>query len=330
MINQMVPNPSPLSQFPIFKSDDIEEAQELIARNFSRHQLKIVSNKSGLNTCYDGVFLNGVGLLYNHCGAELAITPQSDRYFFTQTTLTGHTTVGLGRQETSTGPGDTIVVSPGTDYQFRLFEHCSRMLVMFEKEVLEDSLRQLLNRELKEPLVFDLPMSQGGKHQAAWNRAIAHLCEQFQNSKQLLGYDAFVRNSLDMMKSLLLHTQTHNYSELLHDTTQNSSPRHVRRAISYIEEHIDQALSLGEVAAAVGVSARTLQKGFLRYSDCSPSEYIRHLRTRLIHEQLLQDKSGQSISNILLKYGVSSFGHFSQIYKQKYGCTPSETRKSNS
>lgn len=198
---------------------------------------------------------------------------------------------------------------------------------MFEREALEHQLSQLINRNLKEPLMFDLSMDGDESRGAAWTRSLSYLCDQLTFSEQMLACEPFLRHSSDMLMSLLLELQPHNYSGLLHHDPAVKSPRHVRRAIAYIEEHIEQPISLAELASAVGVTARTLQKGFLRYTENTPSEYIRSVRIRTVHEALLKANPEQQVGEVLLEYSVTSFGHFSRSYKEIYGCTPSETLK---
>lgn len=319
---------NPLSRHPLLKSSDIEETREFISRNFSPHSLEVLSEDKSLRTQIDGVFFNNTALFSGVYSADIRVNPESNKYFFTQTTLTGNTEVLQGRQVCQTKKGSTVVVSPSADYQVRLQKGSSRLIVMLEREALERQLSLMLNRNLKDPLLFDLSMKTGEQH-AAWTRTLSYLCDQFSLSAQVLDCESFLRHSSNMLMSLLLEIQPHNYSSLLHEDAVDKSPRHVRRAIDYIEEHIQQPISLVDLASEVGVTTRTLQKGFMRFTERTPSEYIRIVRINKIHEALLAANPEQRVTEVLLQYGVSSFGHFSRSYKNKYGCTPSETLKKN-
>jgi AraC-like DNA-binding protein len=318
---------NPLSQFPIFSSSDIEEAHDLIAQNFSRHSLNIETSQKNWTTQYDGLFLKNTALLCSTYGADVRVNPESDQYFFTQTTLEGNTEVALGNEVSHTQKGSTVVVSPTADYQMRFQKGSSRLIVMFEREALEHQLAQLISRCIKEPLLFDLTMAGDSAQSIAWSKSLFYMCEQFSLSKQMLESDAFVKHASNMLMSQLLELQSHNYTHLLHHDPVIRSPQHVRRAIAYIEEHIEEPIFLAELASAVGVSARTLQKGFLRYLDSTPSEYIRSLRMHVVHGALIKAEPTKQVSEILLQYGITSFGHFSSAYKKVHGCSPSETLK---
>ncbi|NIB40876.1 AraC family transcriptional regulator [Pseudomaricurvus alkylphenolicus] len=318
---------NPLSKFPLFQSSDIEEAEDLVSRNFSRHSMDIVASGHDMATQYDGLFFNEMALICGCYGADVKVNPESDRYFFTQTTLRGHTEITLGRDQVQTSEGSTVVVSPATDYRMFLHSGSNRLIVMIERDKMERKLSQLLNREVIEPLRFDLEMNRDSQQSSAdaWWRTLSYLTSQLSLTDPLARSEPFLAHASDMLVSQLLTTQPHNYSDLLNQDVTVTGPRHVRRAIAYIEEHMDQSISLADMASAVGVTARTLQKGFLRYLDTTPSEYIRVQRLRRVHEALKHAGDGQQVSQILLNHGVASFGHFSRLYKQQYGCTPSET-----
>ncbi len=322
---QIASRANPLEQFPIFQSSDIEEAHDLIAKNFSRHSLSILSAQQSLETRYDGLFFNDMALFCGTYGADVIINPESSQYFFTQTTLTGNTSVVMGDEQVHTRSGGSVVVSPSASYQMTLHRGSSRLITMFKRQALENHLSQLLNRPLDQPLVFDLNMEERSDAGSAWQRSLLFLCEQFSSSEFMLNSEAFRKQASDLLMTQLLNSQAHNYSTQLHQDPVVNSPRHVRRAVAYIEEHIHEPISLADLAESVGVTSRTLQKGFLKYTGSSPSEYIRNLRIACVHEQLQRACGDVQVSEILLNYGITSFGHFAKAYKAVHGCTPAET-----
>ena len=59
------------------------------------------------------------------------------------------------------------------------------------------------------------------------------------------------------MTALLL-SHPHNYSDALRRLEKPIAPRDVRRAIDYIEAHLDQAITVADLVEATGVAGRTL------------------------------------------------------------------------
>ena len=82
-----------------------------------------------------------------------------------------------------------------------------------------------------------------------------------------------------------------------------------------------------EVSAACGVAQRTLQKGFMQFLQQTPVEYLREQRLQKIHRELLQADAKVSVTDVLLRNGINSIGHFSKHYKNRFGCLPSQTLK---
>jgi len=99
----------------------------------------------------------------------------------------------------------------------------------------------------------------------------------------------------------------------------------VKKARDYIEEHLDQPISMATLSELCGVSVRTLQNGFRQFLQQAPVEYIRDRRLALVHESLQRGNAFETVTDILLRHGINSFGHFSSAYRQRYGCLPSDT-----
>jgi transcriptional regulator GlxA family with amidase domain len=97
------------------------------------------------------------------------------------------------------------------------------------------------------------------------------------------------------------------------------------KARDYIEQHLGEPIALASLAQFCDVSIRTLQNGFTRFLQQTPSDYVRTRRLALVHVALQQAGPADSVTDILLRHGVASFGHFAMQYRKQYGCLPSET-----
>lgn len=96
------------------------------------------------------------------------------------------------------------------------------------------------------------------------------------------------------------------------------------KALELMGEHIETPLSASELAKALSVSMRQLERLFLQHLNSSPSHY--YLQLRLERARCLLADSGLSIAEIALACGFSSTAHFSRRYRECYGITASQYR----
>jgi hypothetical protein len=61
----------PLSQFPLFRSQDIDEAHQLVARHVKPHRIHVVDHEASLDVDFQGVALDGVALFHVFYGASV-------------------------------------------------------------------------------------------------------------------------------------------------------------------------------------------------------------------------------------------------------------------
>ena len=99
----------------------------------------------------------------------------------------------------------------------------------------------------------------------------------------------------------------------------------VRRAARYIGTHLDDAMTIGDVAAAAGVAHRTLYKHFHDVRGTSPMRYARDCRFAQVREALLQAGPEDCVTTIAVRWGFCHLGRFSVEYRKRYGETPSQT-----
>jgi AraC-like DNA-binding protein len=107
----------------------------------------------------------------------------------------------------------------------------------------------------------------------------------------------------------------------------DAHPRTLRRAIAYIEDHADGDISVADVAAAANVTIRALQHAFRRHRDTTPMGYVRLVRLRQAHQQLLatDPATGVTVTQVAARWGFFHPGRFARYYRDVHGCTPYQT-----
>ena len=100
---------------------------------------------------------------------------------------------------------------------------------------------------------------------------------------------------------------------------------HVLRAKQYIGTHLNSALSLKEVSAAVGVSPTYLSTIFKGIEPMGFKEYV--IRQRIEAAKSLLTYSDCDIGTIAIRTGFCSQSHFGKMFRLHTGMTPLKYRK---
>lgn len=97
------------------------------------------------------------------------------------------------------------------------------------------------------------------------------------------------------------------------------------RAVTYLESHYTDKFSLDEIAGALFVNKNYLARVFKETTGSTLLQYHNRLRCQRAQELLMDP--GYSMSVIAFKSGFASASHFSRIFRNVTGLTPSEYRK---
>ena len=106
-----------------------------------------------------------------------------------------------------------------------------------------------------------------------------------------------------------------------------AAPQPFRDALTaFLEEHIDDGdLSITDVATAMNMSRSSLFQKCRDSLKMTPLEYLKELRFRKAAEMLRE--GGFSISQVAWATGFNDSHYFSRAFKQRFGKTPSEYRR---
>jgi AraC-like DNA-binding protein len=98
----------------------------------------------------------------------------------------------------------------------------------------------------------------------------------------------------------------------------------LRRAMDFIQSHIDQPILLGQVAAAVALSPFHFHREFKRATGMTPHQYIVHVRMERA-KTLLSD-SDLSLVEVAAQVGFADQSHFSSTFRKATAMTPRSYR----
>ncbi|MBR5543634.1 MAG: helix-turn-helix transcriptional regulator [Oscillospiraceae bacterium] len=101
----------------------------------------------------------------------------------------------------------------------------------------------------------------------------------------------------------------------------------VSKAVAHINKNLSMQLTVDEIAKASFVSKSTLEKYFKEELSCSVHGYL--LNTVLFEAGNLLLKTSISIRNISERFGFCDQFYFSKCFKEKFGKSPKDFRKSS-
>jgi len=96
----------------------------------------------------------------------------------------------------------------------------------------------------------------------------------------------------------------------------------VGRVLAHVRDHLAEPLPVGEVAAAVGVSPRTLQRTCQDELGAAPRDVILAVKMRGAREALVSGR--WQVQEVAEMVGFDSPYHFSRRFKDFYGHPPSD------
>ncbi len=98
----------------------------------------------------------------------------------------------------------------------------------------------------------------------------------------------------------------------------------LERMLTFMQSHLDEKLTLPDIAGAGYVSLREASRLFERHLGTSPMKYFLTLRLEKAKE-LLEDRS-MTIGEAAYRLGFESVSHFSTCFRKLYAISPSEWR----
>lgn len=108
----------------------------------------------------------------------------------------------------------------------------------------------------------------------------------------------------------------------------NLTAYHLARVKRRIDEQLaDPSLSVGSLAAELGVSASHIHRIF-KSEPLTPSQYIWERRLEACSRDLLEPRlAGRPVADIAYGRGFNDAAHFSRAFRERFGCSPREWRQ---
>jgi AraC-like DNA-binding protein len=236
--------------------------------------------------------------------------------------LSGEVASVCGRQETIATPQRAAVFTPTPHTVLpRWSSDAAQFCLRIDRMTLEGELEAMLGRpvgEIRFAIAFDLETEAA----QSWLATVRLLASEFDRPGSLLEQPSTQAYFERLIMTGLLLAHRHNYSEALQSPRPPAPSRAVRKALALIESQPEHPFTVGDLARAAGVSARSLQAGFMNQLEMSPMAYLREVRLRRAHAEL--EAGGTTVTDAALRAGFTHLSRFAELYRQRFGVCPSD------
>ena len=126
-------------------------------------------------------------------------------------------------------------------------------------------------------------------------------------------------------ESVLLEILMNWPGAILPTAQENVLPASTRLARDFIHAHINDLPTVSDVAASCRIGVRALDRGFKKYMGVSPLQYMLDLRLQGVHEDLIANRNGNTVTDVAVYWGFLNLGIFAARYRERFGELPSKT-----
>ena len=271
---------TPLENFPLVRSRNIEEVRAALARVYAKPVLTPVRGVGGfdatLNNCRVGHFELFYGTYRTAAEFDYPETNIIAQLF----PLRGKGEAVCGRTSVSLGAGAGAIVTSQAAHQISLSDDFAQIGLRFDARALTQKLAAMTGATINEPLRMDLQPNSRNPTAQMLEQYIPLLIETLSDAHPPFP-DWWIVQTEQLLMTLFLCGHRHNYSHLLEDKVADAAPQEVRRAEEYIEANAQQPITLEQLADVSGVSAFSLFSAFRKHRGYSPLSFLSQVRSRL-------------------------------------------------
>ncbi len=227
----------------------------------------------------------------------------------------------LGRRENlQSNRGDATVFRIDGPADFQLSSNFAALALKVSAQDMSQAYRALHGNNVSFKPELGMSVASGSAAAIILLRAITRLSETPNYPHQ-----AAQRLERGIKESALLEILMNWPGVDLPTATENVLPASTRLARDFIHAHISNLPTVSDVAASCRIGVRALDRGFKKHLGVSPLEYMRDLRLQSVHDDLIANRNGYTVTDVAVHWGFSNLGVFAARYRERFGELPSET-----
>lgn len=323
----MVREDTPLSRFAAVDTRAPDDAREAIGRIFCPHFLNPVGPSAGsFHARHHTVQQIDYSVNFVAYGSTVEIDPgELSRFFLLQLPIRGSAKVRCGTVAADVEAGIRgSILSPTLGTRMTWNEGCEKLIVLLRREAVEAQFETLTHERMR-TIEFDTGVDLTGPVGGAiWQHAQLMLGAAETTNGVPDAYRTLLRDGLT---TLLLSSLVSSVASVFQRPAPSADPIAVRRAQEFMAANAERAISMAEIAAASGVSLRSLQDAYRKSHGMTLGEGLLSLRLERFRASLVAHDGVPSVSAAAFDAGFGHLGRAAAAYRERYGETPFETLK---
>ena len=237
----------------------------------------------------------------------------------------GRLRLDIAGQEWIATPEQGTICSPDEPYEVTLEGESQFLCVRIDRDAILASLAELTGKRVEETPQFFPILDLHDERIASFERLVHQLGRETAIHSASNGGRIFLDQLRQSLVTLLLECQHHTLSEAVREGRKSLPTRALDRALRFLRDHLEEPLSVEDLAAAARVSPRTLFRDFKREMGMSPMEVLREERLERIRTELSAPRADTSVTEVAFRWGFNHLGRLAAFYRERFGESPSDT-----
>jgi len=312
-----------LAQHTVLRTNDVAVFHAYMAGMEGRHTRFVMDDRPfDVELRHASLGLLDAGIHYASVRMVVATTRKRSDAYLLQFPLSGGIELEVDGREFSVRPGAAAVMSPGQTIRRTGLPGWTLALRIPADRVRAGAAARL-GRPVKGILAFHPRVGPGAEDLLSYSLLLVDAIDRGQ-----VAAGSSAASTLELgLVSLLLDVQPHTHASRIANAGAEGRATRVRRVVDYIERHLDQKLTVGNLATIAGCSVRSLQATFAETSGLSLSEYLLLRRLAAARAHLEAGGPDLRVADAALRAGFVHLARFSVRYRERFGESPSETRR---
>lgn len=300
-----------------FRSDDLDEVRETVARTDGEHSR--VAHSAGPLGC-EVAWLHGEKVSMAWARVALPTTLRGELpNVVLHLGIPPGSWYRFGRREYDIRPNDALFVADRWEFT-RHSPPGASLAIDLDKDALIEEIAARSAGRPGRPMLTTQRLASNEATRARLLTAVASLVQARAPSVPVQRAQHLEADVLAVTAELLLEQSA------VVRTRQATSVR-IADLEGWIEANLERSITAGQLCRIAGVSKRGLEKIFESRRGMSPMRFVTERRLAAAQRMLSAASPGEDVTRVALGLGFNHAGRFSALYRQAYGELPSQTLK---